>query len=190
MKQSAIDWEAPVELIAPGFLGMRLRVAGSEGVTEVVLTEVEAYGPADPASHSFKGMTRRNATMFGPPGRLYVYLSYGVHWCANVVVGPAGTGAAVLLRAGAPTVGVDLMRSRRGAEKRLCLGPGNLTKALAIDGGDDGAEILSPRSRIRLLAGEPVGEYRSGPRIGVTLGAERPWRFRPLPSPGARTAGH
>jgi DNA-3-methyladenine glycosylase len=190
MKPADIDWEAPVERIAPAFLGMRLRVKDAEGVTEVVLSEVEAYGPDDPASHSFKGMTRRNASMFGPPGRLYVYLSYGVHWCANVVVGPHGTGAAVLLRAGVPTTGLDLMRSRRGTDKNLCLGPGNLTRALGISGEDDGARILSRRSRIQLLEGETVGEYRSGSRIGVTLGAESPWRFRPIPGPRPSKAGN
>ncbi|HEY7703651.1 MAG TPA: DNA-3-methyladenine glycosylase [Acidimicrobiia bacterium] len=190
MKPADIDWEAPAALIAPAFLGMRLRVRSQEGDTEVALSEVEAYGPDDPASHSFKGITRRNATMFGAPGLLYVYLSYGVHWCANIVVGPEGTGAAVLLRAGVPTGGEALMKRRRGTDRNVTLGPGNLTKALGINGEDDGTKLLSQGSRISLLEGETVGEYRAGPRIGVTLGAESQWRFRTMPSPRVRAPRH
>lgn len=142
-----------------------------------VLVETEAYAPDDPASHSFPGRTRRNATMFGPPGRLYVYRSYGVHWCANVVCSEEGVGAAVLLRALEPAEGLDIMRARRGVEdpRLLCSGPGRLTEALGISGSDDGAaldtppfELLPPRRRARLV---------SGPRVGISRGVEHPWRY-------------
>ncbi len=141
------------------------------------IVEVEAYEPDDEASHSFGGETARNRSMFGPPGRLYVYRSYGLHWCANITCGRRGTGAAVLLRALAPTHGLEEMRARRGGavDALLCAGPGRLAQALGLDGRHDGAdptaspfELVPPTGRIEVVA---------GPRIGITRAVERPWRF-------------
>jgi DNA-3-methyladenine glycosylase len=141
------------------------------------IVEVEAYAPDDPASHSYRGETHRNAAMFGPPGRLYVYRSYGVHWCANVVCGEEGLGAAVLLRALEPTHGVEFMRARRGLEDelRLCSGPGRLTQALGISGEHDGLpldrppfELAPPAERLDVV---------TGPRVGISQAAGHPWRY-------------
>ncbi len=142
-----------------------------------MIVETEAYAPDDPASHSFGGRTRRNATMFGPPGRLYVYRSYGVHWCANVVCAVEGRGAAVLLRALEPTAGLDMMRARRGVgdTRLLAAGPGRLTQALAITGAHDGHDIGSPPFDLR-PAGEPA-EVVASARVGISRGTERPWRY-------------
>jgi DNA-3-methyladenine glycosylase len=118
--------------------------------------------------------------MFGPPGRLYVYFSYGVHWCANVVVGPEGTGSAVLLRAGEVVVGESLAAARRPSAKAsrdLARGPARLTASLAIGPGDGGADVLDPASSVRLHAGEPPTGVSAGPRVGITKAAELPWRF-------------
>ena len=128
--------------VAPHLLGARLT---ANGVT-VRLTEVEAYGGVaqDPGAHSFRGMTRRNATMFGPPGHIYVYFTYGMHWCANVVCSPEGESSAVLLRAGEVIDGIDLARSRRvnaRNDAELARGPARLTTALALTGADDGAPL-------------------------------------------------
>ena len=142
-----------------------------------VIVETEAYEPDDPASHSFTGPTRRNATMFGPPGRLYVYRSYGIHWCANVVCDDEEVGAAVLLRALEPTAGLDLMRARRGLDdvRLLAAGPGRLTQALAISDRHDGFELgtepfllAPPVERIDVVA---------SPRIGITRATDRLWRY-------------
>jgi DNA-3-methyladenine glycosylase len=166
-----------VDEVAPRLLGMVLtsRVGGVE--CSVALTEVEAYGPADPASHSFRGPTVRNRAMFGPPGRLYVYRSYGIHWCANVVTGPAGEGAAVLLRGGVPVAGVATMAHRRGRSDHLADGPGRLCQALAIDGSHDELDLLDPGSPIRLVPGRPVRSWTATHRIGISRGTDRPWRF-------------
>ena len=158
---------------APALLGWTLLVDGVGGR----IVEVEAYDETDPASHSFRGPTPRNAPMFGAPGHLYVYRSYGLHWCANVTCGPAGTGAAVLLRALEPTHGLDTMRARRGLDdvRLLCAGPGRLTQALALDGSHDGAELGAPPFAL-VAPGSPV-EHVTGPRIGIGKAVERPWRF-------------
>ncbi len=153
-----------------------------EGTVAVRLTEVEAYSGEgeDPASHAHRGPTPRAAVMFGPPGRLYVYFSYGVHWCANVVVGPAGRGSAVLLRAGEVVVGESLAVARRPSAKAprdLARGPARLTAALAIGPDDGGADVLDPASSVRLHAGEPPAAVSAGPRVGITKAAELPWRF-------------
>ncbi len=154
-------------------MGCTLRVGGCEGV----IVETEAYRQDDAASHSFRGPTDRTRVMFGPAGHLYVYRSYGIHWCVNVVCGPDGRGEAVLLRALRPTAGLDVMRARRGgiADRLLCAGPGRLTQALGIDGtfsgralGDAGVTILGPRA--------PVDVVRDR-RIGITKDVERQWRF-------------
>jgi DNA-3-methyladenine glycosylase len=142
-----------------------------------VIVETEAYLPDDPASHSFAGRKSRNATMFGPGGRLYVYRSYGIHWCANVVCDEDGVGAAVLLRALEPTIGVAEMRDRRSvAEDRLLAsGPGRLTHALAITGAHDGADLA--RDPFALAAPNAAVEVVSSPRVGITRAADRPWRY-------------
>ena len=147
-----------------------------EGVGGVIV-ETEAYAPDDPASHSFGGRTSRNATMFGPAGRLYVYRSYGVHWCANVVCGVEGVGAAVLLRALEPTSGLDEMRARRGvADSRLlAAGPGRLTQALAISGIHDGLDLAEPP--FELIASETTRRVIESPRIGITRAMDRLWRY-------------
>ncbi len=153
-----------------------------EGRVALRLTEVEAYSGAgeDPASHAHRGPTPRAEIMFGPPGRLYVYFSYGVHWCANVVVGPVGRGAAVLMRAGEVVVGEELARSRRPAARAardLARGPARLTQALAIGPDDRGAALLDPTSGVRLHRGAPPAGLSAGPRVGISVATELPWRF-------------
>ena len=141
-----------------------------------MIVETEAYAPDDPASHSFAGRTRRNATMFGPPARLYVYRSYGIHWCANVVCADEDIGAAVLLRALEPTHGLEQMQARRRLEdpELLCAGPGRLAQALGLTGEHDGFPL--DRSPVHLSPGTPA-EVVAGPRVGITHGVERPWRY-------------
>jgi DNA-3-methyladenine glycosylase len=154
----------------------------AEGRVAVRLTEVEAYSGEgmDPAAHSHRGPTPRAEIMFGPPGRLYVYFSYGVHWCANVVVAPEGVGSAVLLRAGDVVVGEDLARARRPAARvarDLARGPARLTQTLAIGPDDKGADLLDPASPVRLHHGSPPSSVSVGPRVGISLATELPWRF-------------
>lgn len=161
---------------ARGILGRRLdtRIAGRP--TAVVLTEVEAYGGGDdPASHAHRGPSRRNRSMFGPPGTLYVYRSYGIHWCMNVVVGPEGSPGAVLLRAGVPMAGVEFMAARRGRPDHLTDGPGKLAQALGVSGELDGSTVTGGP----VLLGEVVstGPIVAGPRVGIRRAATRPWRF-------------
>jgi DNA-3-methyladenine glycosylase len=159
--------------VARDLVGWAFLVDGVGGM----LVETEAYAPDDSASHSYGGQTRRNATMFGPPGHLYVYRSYGVHWCANVVSGEQGAGAAVLLRALEPTSGVDSMRARRGIDdvRLLASGPGRLTQALALTGAEDGADLLLPPFTLVPPAGRP--EVVASPRVGITRAADQPWRY-------------
>ena len=174
--------------VAPALLGARLRVRGDAGSVIVRITEVEAYrGSDDPGSHAFRGQTPRNAAMFEAGGVLYVYVAYGMHHCVNVVCGPAGTAAAVLLRAGEVVEGTPLARSRRPAAQRevdLARGPARLAAALAVSRDDDGADIAA-ENRVSLLVpaegsdAEPA-QLRRGPRVGVAgPGGERrfPWRF-------------
>jgi DNA-3-methyladenine glycosylase len=139
--------------------------------------ETEAYAPDDPASHSYRGRTRRNAAMFGPAGRLYVYRSYGIHWCANVVCEADGVGAAVLLRALEPTAGIERMRERRGLEdvRLLCAGPGRLTEALGITGAHDGLPLDRCPFELR-PAPRPVATHATT-RVGITRAGELPWRY-------------
>lgn len=146
------------------------------GRTAVVLTEVEAYdGANDPASHAYRGETPRNSSMFLGPGTLYVYRSYGIHWCMNVVCGPEGVASAVLLRGGIPVEGEQLMSRRRGSRRPLAVGPGNLTQALGVTGALDGSSALDGPVR---LEGDPVtGTISASSRIGISRAVDRPWRF-------------
>jgi DNA-3-methyladenine glycosylase len=168
--------------VAPALLGCWLVTDRPAGRVAVRLTEVEAYSGAgeDPAAHSHRGPTPRAAIMFGPPGRLYVYFSYGVHWCANVVVGPEGIGSAVLLRAGEVVVGEELAASRRPAARAsrdLARGPARLTQALAIGPDDKGSDLLSASSAVRLHRGPAPAAVSVGPRVGISQATELPWRF-------------
>ncbi len=162
-----------VHEVALGLLGWTFLRAGVGGR----IVEVEAYSPDDPASHAFSGRTKRNGSMFGEPGKLYVYRSYGVHWCANIVCEPEGTAAAVLLRALEPTHGLLEMRARRGHSdiKALCSGPGKLTQALAISGDDDGRLVDS--APFAMQPPEQRPEAVATRRIGITKGVEMPWRY-------------
>ena len=142
-----------------------------------MIVETEAYEPTDPASHSFGGRKTRNATMFGAPGRLYVYRSYGIHWCANVVCCDEGIGAAVLLRALEPTAGLDVMRARRGLDeiRLLAAGPGRLTQALDISGAHDGLDVLA--APVTTRPPEASVEVVVSPRVGITRATDRLWRY-------------
>jgi len=159
--------------VARGLLGWTLLRNGVGGR----IVEVEAYAPDDPASHGYRGRTERNGSMFAIPGTLYVYRSYGIHWCANVACEPEGTGAAVLLRALEPTRGLAEMRGRRGdlEEPALCSGPGKLTQALGISGADDGLAIVAPP--FALEPPRDLVDVVSTQRIGITKAAELPWRY-------------
>jgi len=165
-------------LDAPGgaraLIGWTLMVDGMGGI----IVETEAYDRTDPASHSFRGPTPRNAAMFGPVGRAYVYRIYGVHWCLNIVCGTEGAGQAVLIRALEPTQGLDQMRARRGgvADSALCSGPGKLCQALGVTGVHDGLSLSEAPFALAPPA-QSVGEIKTGPRIGLTKGVETPWRF-------------
>ncbi|MDD9372019.1 MAG: DNA-3-methyladenine glycosylase [Acidimicrobiales bacterium] len=147
------------------------------------IVEVEAYcGAADPGSHAFRGMTPRNRTMFGPPGGMYVYFTYGMHWCANVVCGDDGEGVAVLLRALAPVAGVDAMRAARPQARRerdLCSGPAKLCQALGLDGTFDGADLVRADRGVWLAddGTPPPAHPHQTTRIGLSAGAEHPWRW-------------
>jgi DNA-3-methyladenine glycosylase len=143
------------------------------------IIEVEAYRADDPASHSFRGRTPRNAAMFGAPGTLYVYFTYGMHWCANVVTGADDDGAAVLLRALEPVAGVELMRARRGGRSDIANGPAKLCQAMAI-GPEHNATDLLANGPVRLVddgVAPPIAPL-IGPRIGITRATDQPWRFR------------
>lgn len=149
------------------------------GPVAVRITEVEAYeGVTDPASHSFKGLTKRNAVMFGPPGRLYVYAMHG-HFCANVVCSPEGAANAVLIRAGEVVGGIEHARERRPGvpDPKLARGPGNLTRSLGITLADKGTDVFAPDSVVRLILRDTEPAISAGPRVGVSRAAEVAWRF-------------
>ena len=171
-------------VVAPRLLGSRLVSDSPDGRVAVVVTEVEAYAGVgeDPGSHAFRGMTARNRTMFGGPGLLYVYFTYGMHWCANVVTGPAGEASAVLLRAGRIVEGQELALERRASAKQardLARGPARLAVALGLTGEADGVDLLDSASPVRLeVARQPWHAHIVGPRTGVSgAGADTPWRF-------------
>ena len=168
------DLSGPVLEQAPRLLNAVLR----HGEVAVRLTEVEAYdGAEDPGSHAYRGMTRRNAVMFGPAGHLYCYFTYGMHVCCNVVCGPEGRASAVLLRAGEIVDGLELARDRRpgAADRDLARGPARLCKALGITLEHDGVDLTS--GPITLSLGTPPAQVTSGPRVGLRGAPERPWRF-------------
>lgn len=166
-------FDRSVHRVAPELIGATLLVDGVGGV----IVEVEAYHHTDPAAHSYVGRTERNAVMFGPPGHAYVYRSYGIHWCVNAVCEGEGSASAVLIRALAPTAGLDAMRARRGVEdeRLLCSGPGRLCQALGITRVLDGAALDAPPFVLLARARKP--EIVTGPRIGITKAAEKPWRY-------------
>ena len=166
-------FERSAHVVAPELVGATLLVAGVGGT----IVEVEAYDRTDPASHSFRGPSPRNAAMFGPRGRAYVYRSYGIHWCLNLVCGDEeGAGEAVLVRALEPTTGVEAMVARRGlADPRLlCAGPGRLTQALGVSGAHDGLSLDVPPFELRPRPA--VLPVVAVPRIGISVAVERPWR--------------
>lgn len=171
----------PAPQVAPELLGrMLVRVLENGDRVAGRIVEAEAYEPDDPACHAFRGPTPRNATMFGRPGHLYVYFTYGNHWMANIVTRGKGEGSAVLLRALEPTEGLNEMRRRRGREgpTELCSGPGKLCRAFGIDRSLDGADLIRGRV-IWLEVGRPVepDAVATGIRVGVSVGLDRPWRF-------------
>lgn len=162
-----------VHEVAPDLIGATLLVDGVGGT----IVEVEAYDQEDPASHGYAGRTRRNASMFGPPGRAYVYRSYGIHWCLNLVCGPEGRADAVLLRALEPEHGLDVMQARRGVDdpRLLAAGPGRLCQALGVTRDQDGLALDRPPFRLEARAAHV--EIVTGPRIGITRAADLPWRY-------------
>ena len=167
--------------VAPDLLGRILvRRLGDGTRLAARIVETEAYEPGDPASHSYRGPTARNTVMFASPGHLYVYFTYGMHFCMNVVTGRADEGSAVLLRAAEPLDGVEAMRLHRGREnvQELCAGPARLCQAFGVDRALDGADLVSDRD---LWIGEgtavAVSRVTAGPRIGIRVGIEHPWRF-------------
>jgi DNA-3-methyladenine glycosylase len=182
-------FERPAPLVAPELLGRHLVRRMPDGsVCRVRLVETEAYEPDDPASHSFRGQTARTTAMFGPAGHLYVYLIYGLHHCLNVVTGPAGRGAAVLLRAAEPIEGIASMVANRGVRepRLLCRGPARLAQALAVDRSLDGTDLL--RSDVLWLEpGDPLDPPRIAitRRIGISVGTRAPWRWMEAGSPWA-----
>jgi DNA-3-methyladenine glycosylase len=179
-------YERPVLQVARDLLGRVVLHESGEGTVAVRLSEVEAYaGVRDPGSHAFRGPTPRNAVMFGPGGFVYVYFSYGMHWCMNLVCGETGDASAVLLRAGEVIEGVELARQRRTTARvprDLARGPARLTSALGVDKAYDGADSTAPGSALRVLPGDGRRPARRqvlrGPRVGVAgEGGVRPWRY-------------
>jgi DNA-3-methyladenine glycosylase len=163
----------PVLEVAPDLIGVTMLVNGVGGI----IVEVEAYHHTEPAAHSFNGPTPRNSVMFGPPGFVYVYRSYGIHWCVNFVCEKAGSASAVLIRALQPTHGIPAMRRRRGLhdERSLCSGPGKLTEALGITHQHNALALDAPPFALHARVGTP--DIVAGVRIGLTKAVELPWRY-------------
>mgnify|MGYP003583447350 FL=1 len=172
--RARIDFGADAHEVAQQLIGVTVLVDGVGGV----IVETEAYDRTDPASHAFPGPTMRNAVMFGPPGRSYVYRSYGIHWCLNFVCREEGHGAGVLIRAVEPTDGLARMRERRGLEdeRLLCSGPGRVGQALGIDGSLGGHRLDRPPFRLLAPTRDDI-ELLVGPRIGISKAMDVPWRF-------------
>jgi len=186
-----VDYTQNSPVVARALIGMRLLIDGVGGI----IVETEAYDSEEPASHSFRGETLHNAALFGPPGRAYVYLSYGLHWCLNFVCREAGHGAGVLIRALEPTAGIPHMIERRGQRdpRLLCSGPGRLGQALAVTRDLNGRRINAPPFYMSAPSAAP--EVVCGPRIGISKAVDHPWRFglagsrflsRPFPRAHAR----
>lgn len=168
---------APEEA-APKLLGSTLVSKIDGHVVRIRITEVEAYkGSDDPASHAYRGRTDRNSSMFEQPGTLYVYRSYGIHWCANVAAGSVGTGWGILFRGGEVQEGNDAVRTRRGRSEDLANGPGKLCQALGIDGSCDGTYLFADDSQIKLEPGPAPELVLATPRVGISKEQDRPWRF-------------
>ena len=166
-------FDRSVHEVAPNLIGVTLLVDGVGGI----IVEVEAYHHTEPAAHSYNGLTPRNAVMFGPAGFVYVYRSYGIHWCVNFVCEKAGSASAVLIRALEPTHGIPAMRRRRGVhdERSLCSGPGKLTEALGITHAHNGLALDKPPMALYAPAAKP--DVVTGVRIGLTKAVELPWRY-------------
>jgi len=174
-------YRRPSLQLAPALLGHELVRASDDGsIVRARIVETEAYEPDDPASHAFRGPTPRNGVMFGPAGHLYVYVAYGVHPCMNVVADAEGIASAVLLRAAEPIAGLEAMAARRGSppDRDLCRGPGRWSRAFDVDRVLDGADLVSG-DRVWIERGSPPerGAIVAGPRIGLAVATERPWRF-------------
>src|SRR6185312_470244 len=166
-------FDRSVHKVAPELIGATLLFDGAGGI----IVEVEAYHHTDPAAHSYVGRTERNAVMFGPPGYLYVYRSYGIHWCMNFVCEPEGIASAVLIRALEPTDGIETMRLRRGLDdvRSLCSGPGKVCAALAITREHNGLALDAPPFVLKACKSAP--RLAVGIRIGITKAADLPWRY-------------
>jgi DNA-3-methyladenine glycosylase len=173
MKLTKDFFARSVHEVAPELVGATLLVDGAGGT----IVEVEAYDHEDPAAHGFRGRTERNASMFGPPGHAYVYRSYGIHWCLNLVCEEEGVASAVLIRALEPTAGLDEMRARRRLDNPLllCSGPGRLCQALGVTREHNGLALDLPPFELHARAGGK--DVVSGPRVGITLAADRLWRY-------------
>ncbi|MEV8522273.1 DNA-3-methyladenine glycosylase [Dyella marensis] len=173
-------FDRPSTLLAPLLLNKILAAADGRAGR---IVEVEAYaGAVDPAAHTYRGKTARNATMFGPPGHLYVYFTYGMHWCANCVAGPEGAGGAVLIRALEPLHGLAQMRAARpraSVDRDLCRGPARLTQAMGISGAQDGIDLVAALEGFTVVddGTAPPGDPQVGPRIGISVAKDFPWRW-------------
>ena len=173
-------FDRPATEVAPQLLNKVLAAADGRAGR---IVEVEAYaGAIDPAAHTYRGKTPRNATMFGPPGHMYVYFTYGMHWCCNCVCGPDGTGTGVLIRALEPLRGLERMRAARPPltrDRDLCRGPARLTQALGIGGAQDGVDLVVARDGFAIVDDgmAPPANLAGGPRIGIRVGTDLPWRW-------------
>ncbi|WP_433263125.1 DNA-3-methyladenine glycosylase [Actinosynnema sp. CS-041913] len=183
MRRQLTEQELAVDPVdaARLLLGSTIESTTPDGVVGVRIVEVEAYrGGDDPASHCYRGRTPRNDVMFGPAGRLYVYFVYGMHFCANVVSLTDGVPGAVLLRAGEVLTGEDLAQMRRPSARsraELAKGPARLTGVLGLDRAHNGIDLTAEHAEVRLLAGDPATDIRTGPRVGVAVAVDVPWRF-------------